>query len=521
MPEHLRAPSATTGTPVWFWTSARDAERGFRILEGRHAHGRPFPPPESAMKLAATALSLLACLATPPTRAGAQTGPWSDGELLVRTAAVGSLTPTIYRVVPETGATAVLTTFQASFGWTGAMVFDSYRGGLLSNMSLPPDASFIGRLWLVAHDGTAAAMPGFTGHVRALASAGDGRVFFIRHTGASQGPKTVEYFDAGNVIRTLKDTDGVSPFQIEVEHLLYHAPSNALIGSSSNWWSATDCAPAGDSLYRIPLSPDGLQVDGPVTCTSTSALGGNEDIVSLDHLPGGNVLVTMAFTGGPYLRSLNPVTLALTEWADPTFGDINGGVWSARLGRAVIHAGPAGPASSHGLRRFSGGQSGAGDLISTSIPISAGSGFSPVEILFEVDVNGPTCDGFQIAYGAGLAGKNAVVPLLGAIGCPDAGSLFTLSISSVVGGAVGGLFVGLQSAALPFKGGTLHLVPLVAPFTIAVGGAPGVAGAGSLALPAVLDASLIGIDLYLQAGFLDAAAVQGVSLTNGLRLQAG
>src|SRR5688572_9542242 len=148
-----------------------------------------------------------------------QVGPWTDGEILVRTTLQPSGSSAIVRVIPETGATAVLTIPQYWGGWAGSMVFDSYRGGLLSNMSLAPDSTFFFRLWLVSHDGTSAAMPGFTGSLRALASAGDGRVFFVRHTGPGQGLTDVEYFDANNVIQTLMQSDGVTPFQADVEHL--------------------------------------------------------------------------------------------------------------------------------------------------------------------------------------------------------------------------------------------------------------------------------------------------------------
>ncbi len=454
----------------------------------------------------------------------AQTGPWTDGEILVRSQVLPSGQSAIFRVNPETGETAVLTTTQYWGGWAGSVVFDSWRGGVLSNMSMPPDNTFLYRLWLVSHDGTSAAMPGFTGSLKALTSAGDGRVFFIRHTGASQGPQTVEYFDASDQIQTLKDTDGVTPFQADVEHLLYHAPSNALIGSSSAQWAATHCTTALGSLYRIPLSADGLRVDGPMTCTSlpTSLLYG--DIMSLDQLPDGNVLVTTAsgFLGSPTLMlSLNPVTLSVAAWADPAQYDMNGGFWSARLGKAVLHAN-SGAAwwEPSGLRTFSPGQAGFGAYIATSLELPVGSGYSPVEIVTEVDVNGPACDGFQIPYGSGLAGAGAFVPLLGVIGCPDIGQLFSISINSVVGGASGVLFVGLAQAAVPFKGGTFLVGSVAAQIPVVVGGAPGDPGAGSLALPAVLsDPILAGIDIFVQAGFSDALAVKGVSLSNGVRFQ--
>jgi hypothetical protein len=454
----------------------------------------------------------------------AQIGPWTDGEILVRSTVQPSGERAIFRIVPETGATAVLTTVQYWGGFSGTMAFDSWRGGLLSNMSMPPDGTFTYRLWLVMHDGTAAAMPGFTGDLKALAPAGDGRVFFIRHTGATQGPQTIEYFDAQDVIQTLKQADGVTPFQADVEHLLYLAPSNALIGCSSAQWAATHCSPVGNSLYRIPLSADGLRVDGPMTCVSLSTSLIYGDLMGLDQLPNGNVLVptASAFLGAPHgLLSVDPVTLAAGNWAFPQQYDVNGGFWSARLGKAVVHA-TSGSAwwEPEGLRAFAPGQSDFGAYIPSGLPMLGGGGFSPAENLTEVDLNGPACDGFQIPYGTGLAGKGGHVPLLGAIGCPDIGSLFTISINSVVGGAGGVLFVGLAPAAVPFKGGTFLVGGVAAQVAIAVGGAPGAAGTGSLALPAVLSSPVLaGINLYMQAGFADAAAVKGASLTNGVQFQ--
>ena len=465
--------------------------------------------------------SALLALAVP---SAAQTGPWTEGEILGRSTVQSTGQAAIFRVDPESGAAAVLTTTQSWGGWAGSMTFDVWRGGVLANASLAPDGAFVHKLWVVSQDGSAAAMPGFTGSLRALASAGDGRVFFLRHTSAVQGPTTIEYFDASDVIQTLTQSDGVTPFQVDVEHLLYHAPSNALIGSSSAQWAATHCSPTGGSLYRIPLSADGLRVEGPLTCVSvpTSLIYG--DLVGLDHLPDGNVLVTSAtgFLGAPhFMVAVDPVTLATSSWAQPAQHDVNGGVWSARLGMALVHAN-SGSAwwEPDGLRVFGAGEDGFGAHIATSLPLPAGGGFSPVELIAEVDLNGPACAGFQIPTGGGLAGQGGFVPAIGISGCPDVGAVFTLAIDGVVGGAFGVLFLGLESASLPFKGGTFHVGSVLLQLPFVLGGAPGVANAGSLAAPTVFADPLVsGVDLFLQAGFVDAAAVLGVSLTNGLRLQ--
>jgi hypothetical protein len=58
---------------------------------------------------------------------------------------------------------------------------------------------------------------------------------------------------------------------------------------------------------------------------------------------------------------------------------------------------------------------------------------------------------------------------------------------------------------------------------VTIGGAAGVAGAGSLTLSAALPAipALTGASFFLQAAFSDAAAVHAVSLTQGLQLEIG
>lgn len=96
-------------------------------------------------------------------------------------------------------------------------------------------------------------------------------------------------------------------------------------------------------------------------------------------------------------------------------------------------------------------------------------------------------------------------------------------LSNAVGGATAALFVGLAKSAVPFYGGTFHVGALQLAVPFAVGETGGVAGAGSLALPATLPAipALSGASIFLQAAFADATAVFGVSLTQGLELEIG
>jgi hypothetical protein len=76
---------------------------------------------------------------------------------------------------------------------------------------------------------------------------------------------------------------------------------------------------------------------------------------------------------------------------------------------------------------------------------------------------------------------------------------------------------------VPFKGGTFHVGALFLTLNLAVGGAAGVPGAGTLDLPAALPSNpaLTGLSIFLQGAFSDAAAVQDVSLTQGLQMTIG
>lgn len=441
--------------------------------------------------------------------APAQSGPWQDGELVVHTfTATGE---TLFRINPETGHGQLLRTGFGVGGWSGGFAFDSHRGGLLANIALLPDNIY--RLWLIAHDGTASIVPGFTARsLRAMAPVGDGRVYFQAHGVLT---REIEYVDASNVTRRLMDQSGTAPFVLDVEHLIYHAASNALIASSINL-----CAPLQPSVTRIPLSADGSRVGGALTCASHGSAW--DIIVSLGHLPGGRILMTLA-TGAlgvptERLMAIDPVTLGLSVWARPQPNDLNGGYYSARRGAAIVL-----DDNTNVLRVFAAGSSGLGAILATDVPVGdASSGFSPQETMWQVDVLGPGCDGFTLRYGTGLAGSGAFVPVLSSSGCPDVNrSGFSINVSDALGGTAGVLIVGATQLSVPLFGGTLLASPDVS-LPIALGGATGVPGVGTLTIPlAFPNPSYRGLSLYLQAGMLDPGALQLLTLTNGLRITIG
>jgi hypothetical protein len=403
-----------------------------------------------------------------------------------------------------------------SFGAIGGAVFDGYRNGVLLVCSLPPDSWALQSLWLFDAAGNATKL-GLEGQFPScLAPASGGRIFFQRNLAGSQ---PIEWLDASNVAHVLMDASGAAPF-VQLAHAMIWSPSeNALFIAVSEGLLSSCSGDAKPIVYRVPLSADGTRVGGAITCSSWDG-GGTENPTNFDELPGGDLLLTFcsSYIAPDKLRRVDVATGGTSTFANCNPHDIDGGVWSAALGRVVILND-----GTNLLETYTVGDDGTGSTLTTDVPVSGfTSGTAPGNNLFEVKLGGPGCAGLLAKYGTGLPGTGGITPSLGGSGCPDVGSGFAISISGVVGGAGGVMFIGLAQAALPFKGGTFLVGTLALQVPIAVGGTPGAAGAGFLSLPgAILDPALIGIDLWLQAGFQDAGAVKGASLTNGLRMQAG
>lgn len=452
------------------------------------------------------------CLLLPAAAAVAQ---YADGELIVRVGTAGGGSCSYIRVDPVTGNATTLLASAYPNGYSGSAVYDSFRDVMLINTSLPPDPYWLGRLYAVQADGSATAIAATgPGTVRGLCSVGDGRVFYQVHP-----TPEIRWLDANNQVHTLLDAAGSAPFQFEIEHLIYHAPSNALIATTSGWWSSNDCS-TGCSVFRIPLSNDGSRVGGAVACTSVAS--DNQEIMSLDFMPGGQLLMCLANgTPGfmPLLLTVDPMTLALGTYANTQLHDLDGAVYSTLAGGAIVLDDGA-----NVLRRFTPGtQPSLGSVIPTTLPVSAiTSGYSPAENLWEVDRNGPACQGLGAPYGTGLAGLGGYVPTLGAVGCPDRSTPWSLSVNATVGGTFGLLAIGDGPANLPLLGGALLIFPVTGTFVFATSGVPGMPGVGGYNLPLLLtDPALVGISFWFQAALLDAAGVQGFSLSNGLQVVIG
>lgn len=311
-----------------------------------------------------------------------------------------------------------------------------------------------------------------------------------------------------------------------------------LVGGTSRVSVATGGAQAGDSSDNPCISPDGTWVafDSLASNLVAGDTNGQRDVFLHNRLTGETTRVSVDSAG---VQANFPSSQAAvsddgrfvtfkSDASNLVPGDTNGGSDVFRhdrlTGQTVRISVPTGGAQAD---EASGEPaiSADGALVafdSTAADLVPGDTNDRRDV-FVHDGAGCVAGGAWIGYGAGLAGTGGHVPALSGSSCPLPGAAFTLHVDGVVGGASGALFVGLASLAAPFKGGTFHVGALVLQVTVPVGGAPGVAGVGTLDLPAALpaDPALSGASLFLQGAWVDAGAVQGVSLTQGLELEIG
>jgi len=156
---------------------------------------------------------------------------------------------------------------------------------------------------------------------------------------------------------------------------------------------------------------------------------------------------------------------------------------------------------------------GSGDLVVGATPPWHSANFPGY-----VRVYSGACLGSATPFGSGLGGTGGFVPGLSAQGCPGRTALFGITIDQVLGGARGFLLLAFTPSSVPFAGGTLYVLP---PWILqgisTPGGGP---GNGRLVVNVIVpdNPALVNVQLYAQAVFVDAGAVRGLSLTNGLSI---
>jgi hypothetical protein len=471
---------------------------------------------------------LIAVLLSTP--ALAQGGGFVAGDEFLYSPAITDISSTggaLVQIDLAGGTDAILVDVVLTFASPGAMAFDPYRQRVIFFATVAPSTPF--RLWATDSAGALTDLGLVSGSYHAFAPTGDGRIYMHDTTPLGNTHPFV-YLDAAGTLNTLLDSTGTVPFLIDglgnfdVREMLWDAGTNALFVASNTTGACQGGASDKVNIHKLPLSADGTRVVGPVGCAQFEVSSSGETPTGLSRGPAGSLLLVVDTNSNnqePRMVLVDPVTLAMSAFASngsyTGAAATNAGTWSSTLNKAVIL-----DTFTDELREYAAGETGNGTvLLPTGVPVSAGGSSGETATLIEVPAS--SCKGGWIAYGTGLAGKGGFVPRLYGTGCPNIGGSFTLTLDHMVGSANATLFIGLSKTSVPFKGGSFFVGNVLLSLGLGLGGPPAVAGAGALTLPAALpnDPLLQGVSVFLQAGSQDAAAVKGVSLTQGLELEIG
>lgn len=448
---------------------------------------------------------------------------FQPGDLYLRTwvGGISSIDAGIVRIDPATGATQVIRQSMSSPSRDGTMTFDRYRGGLVMCGIIDPVNVRAYDTWLIDAGGQARSL-GQSGRIlESMAPDGRGKIYC--HISGAPNDQ-VSYLDEQDQLQSLLDPTGAQPFRFAptgtftVRRMLYHAPTHSLIGASTT--GATACG-GGRSpsllVYRTALSADGTRAVGPVTCAEFEVSPSGEWPVGLATRPDGRVLVTIDTNSGasePRLALLDPqqgMTFTPFAWPDGAgAGALVGGVWSSRMGLAVVV-----DSGRDFLRGYSLGGTGGGTILTPpGAPVSPGGSSGEIADLVEIPP-GFGCRGHFDRYGVGVAGSGGFVPQLNAVGCAEPGATITLHASDGLGGAVAALLLGSTRTQQPVLGGTLLVgAPTLLPITL--GGTAGTPGQGRWSVSFTAGSPRTAT---LQLLTLDPAGPQGVAFSAGLELR--
>jgi hypothetical protein len=125
----------------------------------------------------------------------------------------------------------------------------------------------------------------------------------------------------------------------------------------------------------------------------------------------------------------------------------------------------------------------------------------------------------HLPFGVGLPGKGGFVPeLLGRSCGPEGDQDLVLSVQHGTGGVAGLLLAGAVVDAQPFKGGAIYASEPWRLYPHVLGGANGMAGAGSWQIAGHVPSSLTATSLVVQVIYADAGTADGVSASGGLMI---
>lgn len=133
-------------------------------------------------------------------------------------------------------------------------------------------------------------------------------------------------------------------------------------------------------------------------------------------------------------------------------------------------------------------------------------------------------NGYRRQYGNSTFGLDGMPPTLGAKGPVRYGDICEIRLVGCVGEAGVAFVLGPAETAVldwPLPGLVGYTYPWLATAEAYAGGTPGAPGEGSVSIPFVVPAELVGSTVYLQAYSFDASVPQLITATNGLLLTFG
>lgn len=208
-----------------------------------------------------------------------------------------------------------------------------------------------------------------------LAPRGDGIIYLeFRSTGR------LGYYDASDAFHDLLDEAGAAPFTLGAsrspEEMIYDPIGNAIIAFDGTGSALAQCPdPEKSCAFRIPLTPDGARVSGPLVSTQVEISPSGETVEGTSYGPGGGifwVVDTNSNNREPRMQLFDPVTVTTSTYASngPYSGaaTTNAGVYDHARGQAVIL-----DTLRDSLRAFNQGEVGAGIFFGGELS-SSGSG---------------------------------------------------------------------------------------------------------------------------------------------------
>jgi hypothetical protein len=124
------------------------------------------------------------------------------------------------------------------------------------------------------------------------------------------------------------------------------------------------------------------------------------------------------------------------------------------------------------------------------------------------------------AFGQAVAGSAGIEPRISVDACPRLGTSIRVETERVLGRARGAIVLGLARIDQPLGAGILYPRPDLR-FWHRATGAQGVPGAGDASQPIGIpfDVQLVGVQVFVQAAYLDRGAAGGVAFTRALELE--